>query len=84
MRLTFHNFQAKLQGCLDWSLPFCSACAPTGTMEKTTDDVATIDIELAKTLITTIVRPARDFVSYQHAETDILAFIKLSVILYGR
>lgn len=30
-------------------------------MEVTTDDTAGIDVELAKMLITAIVRPARDF-----------------------
>lgn len=84
MRLTYPH---KFQGC---KVVWTGLCPPAvlvlqqDTMRETTDDVATIDIELAKTLITTIVRPARDLVSYQHAETDILAFLKLSVILYGR
>lgn len=53
-------------------------------MEVPTDNATGMDIGFAKMLITAIVCPARDFLLCQHAETDILASPKLSIILYGR
>lgn len=42
-------------------------------MDATTDDTAGVDFELAKALVTAVVRPAPGLPSSQHAEVDILA-----------
>jgi hypothetical protein len=53
-------------------------------MDVTADNAAGVNNELDKMLVTTMVRAIPHIPSCQHTETDILACLKLSIILYGR
>jgi len=68
----------------DCSTPLSSLSSPSRTMDVTTDNAAGVNNELDKMLVTTMVRAIPHIPSCQHAETDILASLKLSIILYGR